>query len=83
VVWLQSIAFGTGSYAAVIGWLDTIIGRLALLGWSIAYFFHFSNGIRHLFWDVGMGFEMRQANASAWLVLVATVLLTAVYWLLF
>lgn len=83
VVWLQSIAFGAGSYAAVIGWLDTIIGRLLLLGWSIAYFFHFSNGVRHLFWDVGMGFEMRQANASAWLVLVATVLLTAVYWLLF
>jgi hypothetical protein len=30
-----------------------------------------------------MGFEMRQANASAWFVIVATVLMTAAYWLLF
>ena len=82
VAWLQFIAFGAGSYEVMVGWMDTIMGKLALLGWSFAFFFHFSNGVRHLFWDVGMGFEMRQANASAWLVLVATVLMTAAYWLL-
>ncbi len=82
VAWLASIAFGAGSYEVVAGWMDTIIGKLALLGWSFAFFFHLANGIRHLFWDVGMGFEMRQANASAWLVLVATVVMTAAYWLL-
>ncbi len=82
VVWLQSIAFGTGSYEVVAGWMDTIIGKLALLGWSFAFFLHLANGIRHLFWDVGIGFEMRQANASAWFVVVATVLMTAGYWFL-
>ena len=83
VVWLQSIAFGAASYEVVAGWMDTIIGKLALLGWSIAFFFHFSNGVRHLFWDAGIGFEVRQANASAWFVLVSTMLMTVVYWLLF
>ena len=83
VVWLQSIAFGTGSYEVVAGWMDTIIGKLALLGWSFAFFFHLANGVRHLFWDVGLGFEVRQATTSAWMVLVATVLMTAAYWLLF
>ena len=82
VVWLESIAFGEGTYQVVVGWMDTLIGQLLLLGWSYAFFFHFSNGIRHLFWDVGMGFEVRQANASAWFVVVASVLLTAMYWLL-
>jgi len=82
VLWLASIAIGAGSYEVVAGWMDTIIGKLALLGWSFAFFFHLTNGVRHLFWDLGMGFEMRQANASAWLVLVATVLMTAAYWLL-
>ena len=82
VVWLESIAFGEGTYQVVVGWMDTLIGQLLLLGWSYAFFFHFSNGIRHLFWDVGMGFDVRQANASAWFVVVASVLLTAMYWLL-
>ena len=80
VVWLESIAFGADAYAMVGGLMNTMIGKLLLLGWSYAFFFHFSNGIRHLFWDVGMGFEVRQANASAWFVVVTSVLLTAVYW---
>ena len=83
VAWLGSIAFSVGAYATVAGFMDTIIGKLMLLGWSFSFFFHLANGIRHLFWDVGMGFEMRQVNASAWFVVVATVLMTAGFWLLF
>ncbi len=83
VVWLESIASGDRSYQIIVGWMDTVIGQLLLLGWGFAFFFHLANGIRHLFWDVGLGFEMRQANASAWFVLVASILMTAVYWLLF
>lgn len=80
VVWLESIAFGVDAYAMMAGLMNTIIGKLILLGLSFAFFFHLSNGVRHLFWDVGMGFEPRQANASAWFVVIASVLLTAVYW---
>jgi succinate dehydrogenase / fumarate reductase cytochrome b subunit len=83
VVWLESIAFGAAAYELVAGFMDTIIGKLLLLGWSFSFFFHLANGIRHLFWDVGMGFEMRHVNASAWSVVVATVVMTAAYWLLF
>ncbi len=83
VVWLESIASGDRSYQIIVGWMDTVIGQLLLLGWGFAFFFHLANGIRHLFWDAGLGFEMRQANASAWFVLVASILMTAVYWLLF
>lgn len=82
VLWLGSIAFGAGAYAVVAGFFDTIIGMLLLLGWSFSFFFHLANGIRHLFWDVGIGFELRQANASAWFVVVATVLMTTGYWFL-
>lgn len=80
VVWLESIAIGVDAYAMVAGLMNTIIGKLMLLGLSFAFFFHLSNGIRHLFWDVGMGFELHQTNASAWLVVIASVLMTAVYW---
>jgi len=40
------------------------------------------NGIRHLVWDMGSGFEIRQANASAWIVLIFTFLLTAAFWVI-
>lgn len=83
VVWLESIAIGASSYQIIVGWMDTVTGQLALLGWGFAFFFHLANGIRHLFWDAGLGFEMRQARASAWFVVVASILMTAVYWLLF
>ena len=83
VVWLESMATGAGSYETVSGWMNTLIGKLLLLGWTVAFFFHLANGVRHLFWDVGMGFELRHANASAWFVVVATLLMTAAYWLLF
>ena len=83
VVWLESIAGGAGSYQVFLEWMDTSVGKLLLLGWSFAFFFHLANGIRHLFWDAGLGFELDQARVSAWLVVVASILMTAVYWLLF
>ncbi len=83
VAWLQAIASGADAYAALAGWMNTLVGRLLLFGWTLAFFFHLANGVRHLFWDVGLGFDLRQANASAWFVIVATIVMTAIYWLLF
>jgi succinate dehydrogenase / fumarate reductase cytochrome b subunit len=41
---------------------------------SLAY--HFLNGIRHLFWDFGVGFEMKMATLSGWLVVILSIILT-------
>ncbi len=82
VFWFESIAFGAASYQMFAGWVNTLIGKLMLFGWSFSFFFHLSNGVRHLFWDAGFGFEKSQAAASAWFVLITTVVLTGVYWLL-
>jgi len=81
-VWLTSAATSAECYAAVNGILQSTIGQLLLIGWSFAFFFHLSNGVRHLFWDVGRGFEKHQANASAWFVIVLTVALTIALWTL-
>jgi succinate dehydrogenase / fumarate reductase cytochrome b subunit len=78
--WLLDAAIGAETYAAMMSCLDTIVGKVLLVGWSFAFFFHLSNGVRHLVWDSGRGFEMRQANASAWLVLILATVLTAVFW---
>ena len=81
VVWLEAIALGASSYAVLGSWMSTIVGQLLLLGWCFSFFFHLSNGVRHLFWDAGRGFEKSQANASSGMVIIATFLLTAGYWL--
>lgn len=80
-LWLISAASGSESYAEINGFLRSGIGRLLLIGWSFAFFFHLSNGVRHLFWDTGRGFEKSQANASAWAVIVLTIVLTLAFWL--
>jgi succinate dehydrogenase / fumarate reductase cytochrome b subunit len=53
-----------------------------LFGWSIALFYHLANGIRHLFWDAGLGFELPEVYRSGWMVLVATAVLTLASWII-
>lgn len=80
VAWLFDAASGPDAYAVFMSVMDTVIGKLLLVAWSFAFFFHLSNGARHLVWDTGRGLEKSQANLSSWLVLVATVVLTAAFW---
>jgi len=82
VFWLEAIAYEAVSYDLISETMRSVIGQFALLGWLFSFFFHLSNGIRHLIWDTGHLFEKRQADLSAWLVLVAAVVLTTCYWII-
>ncbi|MBI3451611.1 MAG: succinate dehydrogenase, cytochrome b556 subunit [Rhodospirillales bacterium] len=81
VWWLVAAAAGPAAFATVQGFLGSWIGKLMLLGWSVSLFYHLANGIRHLFWDAGYGFELKTAYASGWAVVAATAGLTALAWL--
>ncbi|MDH3620405.1 MAG: succinate dehydrogenase, cytochrome b556 subunit [Gammaproteobacteria bacterium] len=80
VGWLFDAASGPVVYAKFLAAMDTTVGYVLLVGWSFSFFFHLSNGIRHLVWDTGRGFEKEQATASAWFVIVVSIVLTAVFW---
>ena len=80
VCWLLAIASGPEAYAAVNGFAGSILGRLLLLGWTFALFYHLSNGIRHLLWDAGVGFDLKTSYMSACLVVAAAVALTVIAW---
>jgi len=80
VAWLFDAASGPDVYAMFLGYIDTTLGCILLVGWSWAFFFHLSNGIRHLVWDTGRGLEIEQATRSAWFVIVASIILTTVFW---
>ena len=79
--WLIAVAAGGQLFAATHAFIASPIGVLLLFGWSAAFFYHLCNGIRHLAWDAGYGFELRHAYRSGYAVLVATVVLTVLAWL--
>jgi succinate dehydrogenase / fumarate reductase cytochrome b subunit len=56
--------------------------RVPLAGWALCFFYHLANGVRHLFWDVGLGFERASIRVSGIAVLVFAVVATAAYVLL-
>jgi succinate dehydrogenase / fumarate reductase cytochrome b subunit len=78
--WLVAVAAGGELFAATHGFLASPIGVLLLFFWSVGFFFHLCNGVRHLAWDTGRGFELRTAFRSGYAVLAATVVLTALSW---
>jgi len=80
VVWLVAAAAGSAEYERFVELMASPLGRLLLIGWSFAFFFHLMNGVRHLVWDSGRGFEVRHVIASAYFVIVATVLVTGSFW---
>jgi succinate dehydrogenase / fumarate reductase cytochrome b subunit len=74
--WFVSLAAGPGSYAAAVHRLASPLGLALLLGWTFSFLFHLLNGVRHLFWDAGRGFERNQRHASGWLAVLGAVALT-------
>ena len=80
VAWLAVIAYDFIPYDPVLAFMRSLPGRVVLFGFSFAFFFHLSNGIRHLIWDTGRLFEKRQVDMSAWIVLLASVSMTLFYW---
>ncbi len=80
VYWLLAAAAGPEAYADARALIGSWVGRILLLGWSYALFYHLLNGIRHLAWDAGLGFELKTAYASGCLMVAASVGLTLLAW---
>lgn len=74
--WLLALAGGETSYEAARGLLGSFPGLLALAAWAFSFYYHLCNGVRHLFWDVGVGFELKSVYASGYAVIGASLVLT-------
>lgn len=77
VAWLWSAAYAPLWYEELHGWLSTIVGKILLLGWAAAFYYHLGNGLRHLTWDIGQGMEIHEVVRSGKVVIAFTVLMTA------
>ena len=79
--WLIAGSLGPEPYHLLLAVLRSWIGMALLFAWTFCTFFHLCNGIRHLFWDAGQGFELRSIYLSGWSVVIASTVLTVATWL--
>ena len=81
-VWLGSIALGSDSYNYV---KEIYSSNLLMLIWllvSLSFFYHLFNGIRHLSWDIGKGFEESQVKWTGAFVFLFSIMVTGLFWYL-
>lgn len=82
LAWVVGAALGPQAYESVRTALAGPLGMLILFGFSASFFYHLANGIRHLFWDAGYGFDREFARLSGWVTVVAAAAVTALFWVL-
>jgi succinate dehydrogenase / fumarate reductase cytochrome b subunit len=81
VYWLAAAAAGPETYAGALRCFGSPLTQLVLLGGLLSFCYHLLNGVRHLFFDLGYGFELKTARQSGWAVAVAAVLLALIVWI--
>ena len=78
--WIAALASGPAAFLTLQHFIGSFIGRLLLFGWTWSLFFHLLNGLRHLVWDTGVGYEVKSVQRFAWIVLAGSIALTLVVW---
>lgn len=74
-IWLIAAATGREAYDCVARILHGPVGVVMLAGLGFSLFFHLLNGVRHLFWDVGMGYDKMTARRTGRVVVTVAVLM--------
>ena len=80
VYWLAAAAAGAERYRASMDTLSSPLAQLVLFGAAFSFCYHLLNGVRHLFFDLGHGFELRTARASGWAVAIGALVLGLLLW---
>lgn len=80
VYWLAAAASGGEVYAGALRCFGSPITRVVLFGALFSFCYHLLNGIRHLFFDAGLGFDRSTARLSGRVVAIGAVLITLLIW---
>jgi len=80
IYWLAAAAGGPEAFASAQSLLGSWFGRLVLFLFTLGLFYHLFNGIRHLFWDMGRGFDLASVYRSGYAVLGAAGVTSVLVW---
>ncbi|WP_107712146.1 succinate dehydrogenase, cytochrome b556 subunit [Oceanicaulis sp.] len=84
-VWLVLLAAGPDAYAVFENLMTGPVGllvKLALFGFTLSLVYHLFNGVRHLVWDMGKGFDPKGSNQRSMIIIVASIVVTVGIWFL-
>ena len=80
--WVSYLVLGKDNYELVFVFLNSFFGKFLILGIVWSFSFQILSEIRHLFWDYGIGFELKTANITGSLVIVGSFILTILIYIL-
>jgi succinate dehydrogenase / fumarate reductase, cytochrome b subunit len=78
--WLIAAASGPNAYANFEWFMGSLIGRLVLFGYTWGLLHHMLGGVRHLIWDLSLGFEPAEREFLAQATIVGSISLTLIVW---
>ena len=78
IAWISTLASGPDAYAGFQVFAQGIGGKTLLVASVFSLSYHLGNGIRHLFWDAGKGFDLKSAYASGYAVMVFALVFSAI-----
>ncbi|MCG8379270.1 MAG: succinate dehydrogenase, cytochrome b556 subunit [Proteobacteria bacterium] len=76
--WLVGLASGEVIYNNLQQHITAWYGKLILIAFIFSLYYHLANGIRHLFWDIGLGLEISTTYISGYVTVAASIILTVV-----
>ena len=80
--WVSYLVLGKDNYEIIFIFLNSFIGKFLILAIVWSFSFQILSEIRHLFWDYGIGFELKTANITGSLVIVGSFTLTLLIYIL-
>lgn len=77
--WVIAIGYSKETFECVNSFFQGFWGKVLFSAFVAGFFYHFCNGMRHLMWDIGRGFEISTVYKTGWSVLVVSACFTTVY----
>ncbi len=75
VLLLFSLFLGQNSHEFFMLFINSLVGKAFLFFYVLSLCYHLFNGIRHIIWDIGFGFEIKNVYYSGIIVIIFAVTL--------
>ena len=80
--WIASMLLGSTSYEFIYNILNSFFGKFLVIGITWSFSFQILSEIRHLFWDIGYGFELTTSKISGIIVIFGSFIITILIYIL-
>ena len=75
-LWIASLLLGKNNYLLIQSFLDSFLGKFIIIGTVWSFSFQILSEIRHLFWDMGYGFNLKISKITGLIVIIGSFILT-------